>query len=255
MAHPEFHLDRARAESFGAVAQDYDRHRPDFPAALVDDLAALGSSALDLGCGTGKVARALARRGVAVLGIEVDPAMAAVARGHGVAVEVARFEAWDDAGRRFDLVTCGDTWHWLEPTEAAAAVARVLRPGGTLARFWNLQVLDEPLMQALDPVYREFAPEVYVYGRTPAIVESQADTLPALVGPFTASEPRVYHWHRDVTAAGWAAFCNTISDHRRLPAERRLVLLAAIRAALEPFGDVVRVRGRTSASFARRVAA
>ena len=35
-----FYLDRARAESFGSVAQRYDRYRSGSPDALVDDLAA-----------------------------------------------------------------------------------------------------------------------------------------------------------------------------------------------------------------------
>ena len=39
-------------------------------------------------------------RGVPVLGIEIDERMADVARGHGVAVEVAAFETWDAAGAR-----------------------------------------------------------------------------------------------------------------------------------------------------------
>ena len=75
--------------------------------------------------------------------------MAEVARGQDVRVEVARFEEWNDAGRRFDLLTCGDAWHWIEPKRGAAKVAQVLRPGGAFARFWNIQLLDEPVMAAL----------------------------------------------------------------------------------------------------------
>jgi hypothetical protein len=35
-------------------------------------------------------------------GVEVDERMADVARSYGIAVEVAAFERWDDAGRQFD---------------------------------------------------------------------------------------------------------------------------------------------------------
>jgi SAM-dependent methyltransferase len=153
---PELHLDRRRAESFGAVAAQYDRHRPGFPDALLDELAALGGNdALDVGCGTGRVARSLGERGLSVLGVEIDPRMAAVARAHGVRVEVAPFEGWDDAGRRFDLLASGDTWHWIDPKRGAAKAALVLRPAGACVRFWNLQLLDEPVMDALDIVYRQ----------------------------------------------------------------------------------------------------
>jgi hypothetical protein len=41
----------------------------------------------------------------------VDACMADVARSHGIEVEVSPFETWDDGGRRFDLITCGEAWH------------------------------------------------------------------------------------------------------------------------------------------------
>jgi len=72
----ELHRDRARAESFGGAADAYERYRPNFPDALFDDLAALGRDALDVACGTGKVARGLAARGTSVLGVELDARMA-----------------------------------------------------------------------------------------------------------------------------------------------------------------------------------
>lgn len=245
MSSYELHLDRVRAESFGAVAEAYDRLRPDFPAALLDELAVLGRTALDVGSGTGKVARGLARRGVAVLGVEIDPAMARVARGHGVTVEVAKFETWDDAGRRFDLVTAGDAWHWLEPVAATARAARALHPGGTLVRFFNLQVLDEAVLQALAPVYQEHAPEVYVYGSQPAL--DGVDLFPTRE-PFVQRELRTYRWERQVTADGWAAFVSTISDHQRMPAARLRALQAAIRVALAHRGEIC-VHGTTYATF------
>jgi SAM-dependent methyltransferase len=241
-----FHLDRARAESFGSAADAYERHRPEFPAALIDELPRLGRDALDLASGTGKVAHALSRRGVRVLGVEIDAEMARVARARGLAIEVAKFETWDPAGRTFDLVTCGDAWHWLEPEAATAQVARVLRPGGALVRFFNLQVLDDAVLAALAPVYREHAPEVYVYGQQPDL--DGVDVLP-LTGPFTPHEMRMYRWERHVTPDEWAAFTGTISDHRRLPAAQLAALQAAIRDTLR---GAIDVRGTTYASFARR---
>lgn len=79
MASEELHLDRARAESFGSVAEQYDRYRPACPDALIEDLVALRpEQVLDVGCGTGKVAVPLAKHGLSVLGVEVDDRMAEV---------------------------------------------------------------------------------------------------------------------------------------------------------------------------------
>src|SRR4051794_3902031 len=123
----ELHLDRARAGSFGSVADQYDRFRLAYPDTLIHDLAGLRpAKVLDVGCGTGKVAVSLAERGLSVLGVEVDQRMAEVARGHGIEVEVAAFENWAAAGRTFDLITCGDAWHWIDPDHGAAKATEVL---------------------------------------------------------------------------------------------------------------------------------
>ena len=62
---------------FGRTAQDYAAHRAGFPKELFDRLAAMGvgrsgQRLLDLGTGTGTLARGFARRGASVVG--VDPA-------------------------------------------------------------------------------------------------------------------------------------------------------------------------------------
>ena len=94
------HSQRDRADSFGSVAENYDRYRPGYPSALFDEVVAGDwSNALDVGCGTGKVAVSLLERGLSVLGIEPDDRMASVARRHGVTVEVGSFESWEPAGR------------------------------------------------------------------------------------------------------------------------------------------------------------
>ena len=139
-----FHRERARAESFGAAAATYDRLRPSPPAALIDDLVALAPTrVLDIGCGTGKLAAPLAARGLDVLGVEADARMAALAP---MPVEIAPFEDWDDRGRTFDLVTCADAWHWLDPDRAEAKLARVAR--GPFVRLWSFHELDPALLAA-----------------------------------------------------------------------------------------------------------
>ena len=54
---------------------------------------------LDVGAGTSISARAFEAAWCRVLGVEVDPRMAAFARQQGLDVEIARFEDWDPAGR------------------------------------------------------------------------------------------------------------------------------------------------------------
>ncbi len=58
--------------------------------------------------------RLMAGRGATVLGVEMAPRMAQIARGHGIDVEVGPFEDWEPAGRTFDRVVSAQAWHWLD---------------------------------------------------------------------------------------------------------------------------------------------
>jgi SAM-dependent methyltransferase len=128
---------------FGRTAEDYAAHRAGFPKELFDRLAAMGigrsgQRLLDLGTGTGTLARGFAHRGALVVG--VDPAESLLAearrltRGEGVQVDyrVGRAEDIDAPDGAFDVVTAGQCWHWFDGSSAAAECERVLVPGGAL---------------------------------------------------------------------------------------------------------------------------
>lgn len=83
------------AESFGVDAERYDRTRPRYRDAMVEQIVAAspGPDVLDVGCGTGIEARQFQAAGATVLGVEPDARMADLARRTGVEAEVATFEA------------------------------------------------------------------------------------------------------------------------------------------------------------------
>ena len=101
------------------------------------------ASVLDVGCGTGRVAIELARRGIEVVGVDVDASMLAVARSRGPAIawiEADMTEA--DLKRRFDLVLmAGNVPLFTRAGTESLLVARCaahLVPGGLLVAGFQL---------------------------------------------------------------------------------------------------------------------
>ena len=154
---------------------------------------------LDVGSGTGIAARQLRAAGCRVLGVEPDARMAAFGRSHGVPAEVATFEAWEPAGRVFDVVVAGQAWHWVDPVAGAAKAARVLRPGGRLVVFWNAFEVPPELADAFGAVYRRVLPGSPVSLTTrdayPTLAAIAAD---GMRGVFGEPEEWRFPWQRDL---------------------------------------------------------
>ena len=126
--------------AFEQLVDDYDAARPRYPDALYDALPPLpGRSALELGAGTGIATTGLLARGAEVVCTDLGPRM--LGRLHAqlpaVPALVARAEALPFADGSFDLVAGAQMWHWVDVPVASREVARVLRPGGWLALWWN----------------------------------------------------------------------------------------------------------------------
>jgi SAM-dependent methyltransferase len=199
-------------QSFGSDPERYDRARPRYPDALIERIvaAAPGGLVLDVGAGTGIVARQFQAAGCEVLGVDPDARLAEFARRSGVEVDVSTFEAWDPAGRRFDAVVSGESWHWVDPLAGAAKAAEVLRPGGRLAVFWNTGRPPARLDEAFADVYRRVLAESLVARLArPAIEETHAglrakatDGIHAS-GNFDEPEQWQYEWTQSYTCEEW----------------------------------------------------
>ena len=143
----------ARWRSLAAAGQNV-HGEADLVEALLRESG--GTSVLDAGCGTGRVAIELAERGLAVTGVDADPGMLGAARAK--APRLSWIEA-DLAGlgaalpRRFDLILlAGNVMIFLEPGSEArvlTALAGRLSPDGLLVAGFSIR----PRRLSLEPYY------------------------------------------------------------------------------------------------------
>ncbi len=129
------------ARSFGRVAADYERGRPEWPCAALDlverELGLTPATAvLDLGAGTGKLTRLLVPRFARVFAVEPDAAMRAlIPAGAEVLAGTAERIPLPDAS--VSVVFCGECFHWFDRPRALAEIERVLEREGALVLMWN----------------------------------------------------------------------------------------------------------------------
>ncbi len=143
---------RSRARSFAGVADAYERSRPDYPDAAVRWLVGDGPlDVVDLGAGTGKLTRSLVALGHRVTAVEPLPEM--LARLEEAVPGARALEGGAEAiplpDASADVVVCAQAFHWFDHGPALREIARVLRPGGSIALVWNTRDEREPWVAQL----------------------------------------------------------------------------------------------------------
>jgi SAM-dependent methyltransferase len=248
------------AESFGALAERYDRTRPRYPQPLVDRILAAspGRDVLDVGIGTGISARPFQAAGCRVLGIDPDEKMAEFARRAGLDVEVAKFEDWDSAGRAFDAVIAGQAWHWVDPVIGAAKAAEVLRPRGRLAVFWNVFEYPGALAEAIAATYLRVLPDSpFARGIAGGMAAYSTQLGNAAAGiraisAFGEPEEWQFDWEQRYTRDQYLQLIPTAGGHSTLPPAKLDALLRGIGGAIDAAGGSFTMRYTAAAITAAR---
>jgi len=159
--------------NFGLTAEDYARHRAGFPDAFFErvfneEVVKVGDSLVDLGTGTGTLARGFALRGCNVIGLDISAQLLEQAKdlseqaGLNIDFRFAKAEATGMPDDSFDVVSAGQCWHWFDRPAAAAEVKRILKPNGraVIAHFDWLPLKDN-VVDATERLIQKYNPKWY----------------------------------------------------------------------------------------------
>jgi protein-L-isoaspartate O-methyltransferase len=257
-----------RRALFDEAAELYDRARPAYPTALIQDLARLSgvgpsSRVLEIGPGTGQLTVPLAGLGCEIVAVELGPSLAAVARRNlarfpRVTIITSSIESWSPPREPFDLVVSASAFHWLDPATRVAMATRPLALGGTLAVVHTHHVAggDQEFFESSQNCYRRWDPNTRTDYRLPTVDEVPKGA-PELddCSELGDVDLRRYEWELPYTTEAYRDLLLTYSDHRALDPAPREGLLACISVLIDArFGGRIVKRHLTELRIARRIA-
>lgn len=240
-------MERPLRERFDEDAERYDRARPRYPSALLDDVMELahlapGSRVLEIGCGTGQATVSLAARGCAVLAVELGANLAAVATRHlepypHARVVVAPFEDFDLASQPFDAVVAFTSFHWVDPDVGPALVAAALGPGAAFVTVSTDHVAGgtDAFFVDVQACYERWDPATPKGLRLDDAddVVARVDTRPDRSGRFSRAEVRRHEVDIAYTTATYLDVLMTYSGHRAMDTDALDGLLSCIGALID----------------------
>jgi ubiquinone/menaquinone biosynthesis C-methylase UbiE len=246
-------VDKDLRATFDTIAELYDEARPGYPEQLIDDAIALsgippGGRILEVGCGPGKATLPFARRGYAMVCVELGENLATLATEHcqpypDVEIQNMAFEEWPLQEKAFDLVLSAQAFHWIPPKIGYPKAAAALKDNGAIALIWNHSpVADTPFRRAIRKVYEKRAPQLVEHlpdNKTQDDLDREiVDIIDAssLFGEVTVKH---YPWSETCTAERHIKNISTYSPIRALAPEERHDLLEDIREVIEQFGGTV----------------
>ncbi|CAG4892689.1 class I SAM-dependent methyltransferase [Paraburkholderia gardini] len=144
-------MNQDSTQRFTNRVADYVKYRPGYPREVITFLhdvcgLAKGARVADIGAGTGISAKLFLDAGHPVVAVEPNEAMRNAADawlsgfdGFSSKAGTADATTLDDAS--VDLVIAAQAVHWFDPATARREFARIVRPGGLVALFWNSRLL------------------------------------------------------------------------------------------------------------------
>jgi SAM-dependent methyltransferase len=242
--------DRDRLKwSFEANAAIYDRGRPGYPDQLFDDVIALsalppGGRILEIGAGTGHATLPFAVRGYQIDSIELGEALAERWRQNlagcpNASIRIGAFEVVEIPPESYDLAIAASAFHWIDPGIGYAKVVQALKPGGSIALWWNRPILlpgDDRYAELAAPIFQRFAPDLL----DKEVSLPAVDAVPKPTGERIAESglfgpviERRYLWSRTFDTGEFLDWLGSYSRYAMMETDVRTQLFGALRTMID----------------------
>ena len=225
-------IDRLK-KTFNEDVVNYDRSRPDYPEQLFSDIFSYSnisaqSRLLEIGIGTGQATAPFLNLGCTVTGIELGDNLSNYVEKKyqnypNFQVINDDFMLYPIEENSLDLIYSATAFHWLPQSEAYCKIKKALKPGGTLALFWNHPFpnrIEDPSNRINMEIYQKYRPSdkkqiEFCEADCQARVQALSDA------GFNDVEYKIYHRVRTLETNEYIHLLNTYSDHRMLDPEIR----------------------------------
>lgn len=254
-------------EAFGLDPTGYDDARPAYPEtlyAILREEAGLrpGARLLEIGAGTGTATRALLTHDPArLVAVEPDTRLAAWLRNSTPDPRLQVIEgAFEDVTLPpgdFDLACSATAFHWLDTAPALAKLFEALRPGGSVALFWNVfgdTGRPDPFHDATQSLFAQEipSPSQGAPERLPYALDEESRLADLTAAGFKGSQAYFWRWTLPLDPLGVRALYSTYSNVNALPAADRERLLDGLAEIAERAFDGRVERNMTTALYVAR---
>jgi len=245
-------------KTFNEDIVNYDKWRPNYCSELFDLIIQtaqlnVGKTALEIGCGTGQATGPILRTGCQVTAVELGEGLAAFTaekfkQWNSLKVVQGEFEQYRGEANSMDLVFSATAFHWIPEEIGYPRVYRFLKPGGTLALFWNRPRANsesDPLHVDIQKVYDEFR-SVGKFKEVKPNIKAEAERYVHILLTlekygFVQAECSLFNATRLFTPGEYISLLETYSDHRSMPEPEKSRFYDKIKQTIEQHGGIMKI--------------